>query len=108
MLKVFAEYQILPQYRPAYSMWMAEVRAKYPELEVFEGVDQPGLFVEIWSGLSSECYNRLKRARFQQQGDGLIDPVIESGYADIDWTEINNWVAGGASKIHLWYFKKVI
>jgi hypothetical protein len=108
MLKVFAEYQILPQHRPAYSAWIAGVRAKHWELEVFEGVDQPGLFIEVWDGLSCDAYQQLKSARLPQTDNIANCTPGASDFADMDWERMNEWVAGGASKIHLWHFRKVL
>ncbi|PZE21264.1 hypothetical protein CBW46_007790 [Paenibacillus xerothermodurans] len=101
---VFVEYQILPQHTPAYSEWLAEVRAKHAELEVYEGADQPGLFVEIWHGLSRDEYDRLKQERLTEAA-GSAGLGLPS--ASFSWRELHQWVSGGAQKIHIWYFEKV-
>ncbi|TDF98649.1 hypothetical protein [Paenibacillus piri] len=106
MHKTFIEYQIFTEYKAVYSNWMERVRAAYPELELYEGADQPGLFVEVWSGLSRQEYELLKAVRLQSER-----PANESSdrlnFDNTDWLQLNQWVPGGAAKIHIWYFEKV-
>lgn len=106
MSKVFVEYQILPAYTSNYSDWMAEVRAQYVDLELYEGSDQPGLFVEIWNGLSKEQYLLLKQARREQeQEDGAASQ--NNPFKDTPWFRLDEWVKGGREKVHIWHFEKV-
>ncbi|MCS7464836.1 hypothetical protein N0M98_32660 [Paenibacillus doosanensis] len=106
MSKVFVEYQILPDYRPNYSKWLKDVRANYPEVEFYEGTDQPGVIVEIWSGMTEEEFRAMKQVRARSEQDAAALP--EGGrFAVTAWSELEQWVKGGAAKVHIWQFEKV-
>ncbi|MDF2959295.1 MAG: hypothetical protein K0S39_1030 [Paenibacillus sp.] len=107
MTKTFIEYRILPEHRSAYSEWMKQVRADYPELEVYEGADQPGLFVELWNGLSREEYEVLKEVRLRLTTESDKEQMSGRKFDNNDWSRLHNWVSGGAVKIHIWLFEKV-
>lgn len=96
MSKVFVEYAINPEYRESFLIYMQERQEREGRLEVLEGTDQPGLFVEIWHDMSREAYNRLKEERFQQ----------DSGTtgSEAAW---DKWVKGGLSKLHIWHFTPI-
>ena len=96
MSKVFVEYAIYPEYRESFLIYMQERQEREGRLEVLEGTDQPGLFVEIWNDVSREEYIHLKEERFQQ-GDGT-----EGNQAAWD-----KWVKGGLSKLHIWHFTPI-
>lgn len=107
MFKIFVEYQILPQHRPVYSQWIQMVRDKCPELELLEGVDQPGLFIEVWNECTRETYLYMKQIR----GGSLSQPAnlvneTAARYSTIEWQAMEPWIQGGASKLHIWHFKK--
>lgn len=74
-------------------------------MEVYEGTEQPNLFVEIWSGLSDEEYAALKTARIGGGGgeasDGPADGRLDG------WRTMERWVVGGRGKIHMWQFKPI-
>ncbi|OXM87083.1 hypothetical protein [Paenibacillus rigui] len=107
MSKIFVEYQILPQYRPAYSAWVGKVRAVCPQLEVYEGSDQPGLYVEMWEGVSQDDYRRMKAIRKDKAGNVENHLPMAADWAQVDWSPLAEWVQGGESKIHIWHFVKV-
>jgi hypothetical protein len=107
MSKVFVEYQILPQHRSVYSQWVQIVKDKCPELELLEGVDQPGLYIEVWDGCSREAYEWMKKIRKSDVGLSPDDGGHTAALKEIDWSKLDEWVQGGASKINIWYFKKV-
>jgi hypothetical protein len=113
MSKVFVEYQILPQHRSAYSHWIKNVMGIHPELELLEGTDQPGLFVELWSGLSREAYEQMKEKRTHYQEQSLVEcnnteQLNRAQYMPcLHWRDMDNWVQGGVDKIHIWYFRIV-
>ncbi|WP_461480235.1 hypothetical protein [Paenibacillus sp. PvR052] len=77
---------------------MEGIKGQHPQLEVYEGSEQPNLFVEIWSGLSEEAYHSLKESRTG------ITAVEENSNP---WRLHDEWVPGGRAKIHIWQFKKV-
>jgi hypothetical protein len=107
MFKVFVEYQILPQHRSAYSRWIKNVMGIYPELELLEGADQPGLFVELWSGLTREDYDKLKKLRLGDMDHPITALKHLTCKEDVRWRDMHGWVKGGAEKIQIWYFNKV-
>ncbi|SFK79391.1 hypothetical protein SAMN03159341_101599 [Paenibacillus sp. 1_12] len=108
MSKVFVEYHILPQHRSVYSHWIQIVSDKCPELELLEGVDQPGLFIEVWSGWSRETYLQMKQMR-RSGTNSLAGSENEAiaRYRAIEWQSMDPWIQGGVSKINIWHFEKV-
>jgi hypothetical protein len=108
MSKVFVEYQILPQHRSVYSQWIQIVSDKCPELELLEGVDQPGLFIEVWSGWTRETFLHMKQMRksgANQSADMENEATVR--YRTIEWHCLDTWIQGGVSKINIWHFEKV-
>ena len=115
---VFVEYRIREEARDRYLRFMREQLERYnrrpdgenaadpqtaaseagapetgtPALKWYEGSDQPGLFVEMWSDVPWETYLRMKRERTE-------DPHSP-------WREMDEMVEGGKAKIHIWHFKK--
>ncbi|MEK8129635.1 hypothetical protein WMW72_17140 [Paenibacillus filicis] len=98
---VFTEYKIDAIHRTDYLTWAADLKQEFAELEIYEGTEQPNLFVEIWSGLSQEKYAALKAARIGE--DSRIAQDEESGR----WRTMELWVAGGRPKIHMWQFSPI-
>jgi hypothetical protein len=105
--KVFVEYQILPQHRSVYSLWIQNVRDKSLEMELLEGVDQPGLFIEIWSGCNREAFFWMKKMR--KNDPNLVFGEFGQPFEamDIDWRRMDEWIIGGIAKINIWHFIKV-
>ncbi|BFT69779.1 hypothetical protein [Paenibacillus sp. P36] len=95
MSKVFVEYAINPEYRDSFLIYMQEWQKREGRLEVLEGTDQPGLFVEIWSEVSRDEYIAMKEERLQQ-GEGQDNLAA--------WEK---WVKGGLSKLHMWHFTPI-
>jgi hypothetical protein len=90
MLKVFVEYRIVEESRSNYIHYMQKV-IKQIGLELFEGTDQPGLFVEIWSNVPYDAYERLKEERLAPK-EGSI------------WLPLSSMMDGGITKLHIWHF----
>lgn len=108
MSKVFVEYQILPQHRPVYSQWIQIVSDKCPELELLEGVDQPGLFIEVWSGWTRETFLYMKQMRKSGTNQSTdMENEDTARYRTIEWHCLDPWIQGGVSKINIWHFEKV-
>jgi hypothetical protein len=107
MSKVFVEYQILPQHRSVYSIWIQNVIDKNPKLELLEGVDQPGLFIEVWDGLTREAFDRMKKMRKYDTDLPPSESKQPASYIDVDWRRLDVWIQGGVSKINIWHFYKV-
>ncbi|MDU0203034.1 hypothetical protein ACYEXS_25625 [Paenibacillus sp. MAH-36] len=95
MSKVFVEYAINPEYRDSFLIYMQEWQKREGRLEVLEGTDQPGLYVEIWSEVSRDEYIAMKEDRLQQGGGRGNQAAWEK------------WVKGGLSKLHMWHFSPV-
>jgi hypothetical protein len=91
--KVFVEYTILQEMRLVYLNHMREWLKREGRMELLEGSDQPGLFVEIWNEVSYEDYVLLKKERLQPSPDQTFP-----------W---GDWVKGGLAKIHIWHFKTI-
>ena len=96
MCKVFVEYTILQEKRDVYLHYMQKM-IKQTGLELMEGTDQPGLFVEIWSDISYAAYESLKKLR----SEPVDNPVNNS-----EWESFEQFISGGFSKIHIWHFSK--
>jgi len=95
MFKVFVEYAIKAEGRTSYLIYMQELCKREGRLELLEGTDQPGLFVEIWEGLTFEEYEALKKER-------LTPAAPEERSAS--WEQ---WIEGGLRKLHMWHFTAV-
>ncbi|WP_159886311.1 hypothetical protein [Paenibacillus puerhi] len=77
------------------------MKQEYENLEIYEGTEQPNLFVEIWSGLSDEAYGELKAARIGEY------EAAGSEQSPGGWRTMERWVVGGRAKIHMWQFKTI-
>lgn len=75
-------------------MYMRKRKNEDGRIQLLEGSDQPGLFVEIWDDVTYEEYTKLKDRRKAPMQPG-----------DADWDE---WVQGGKAKLHIWHFTKVL
>ena len=56
MSKVFVEYAIKPAYRASFLIYMQGIQRREGRLELLEGTDQEGLYVEIWKDVTYEDY----------------------------------------------------
>jgi hypothetical protein len=92
----FAEYPIHSDYRDHYMKWVGEMTRRYAQLQVYEGTDQPNLFVESWEGMSHEDFTKMKQFRQEGLGEG-----------DADLRQVSQWLAEGKVKINMWHFQKV-
>lgn len=86
----FAEYKIAPEYVGAYIKLTEQLKKKYSEVNLYEGTDQPLLFVEVWSCASLEQAEQTKEERLSERSS---------------WSPISEWIVGGRSKLHVWTFK---
>lgn len=89
---VFVEYKVFPEKREAYLQWIEPLAGNESGLELYEGSDQPDLFVELWRGFDEEAYRAFKKSRLEA--------------SDSPWAELEQYVAGGAAKIHIWHFRR--
>jgi hypothetical protein len=91
--RCFVEYRIDPEARDAYLAWLGDMRATLNRAyHIYEGTDQPGLFVEVWEAESEEEAGRIQEER--------LDPRSS-------WSAMFEYVPGGQSRIHAWVFRPV-
>lgn len=90
---VFAEYRIDPDYREHYLQFMREIARRHPDLEWFEGTDQPNLFVEVWRGMDRASYELWKELRLAEWQE--------------EWSPLHTMIAGGKAKLHIWHFGQI-
>ncbi|MCY9667887.1 hypothetical protein M5X11_23690 [Paenibacillus alginolyticus] len=95
MSKVFVEYAIKPAFRESFLIYMQEWKRREGRLELLEGTDQEGLFVEIWKDVTYEEYLTLKQERLHGTEDASHQAL---------WEE---WIEGGLRKLHMWHFTEV-
>ncbi|QAY68195.1 hypothetical protein [Paenibacillus protaetiae] len=90
----FAEYKISPEYREPYLAYTGNLLAsgKYESLTLYEGTDQPCLFVEVWTAGSAEEAEQIKEERCDERSS---------------WYRVSSWIDGGAAKMHVWTFRPV-
>ncbi|MCM3713826.1 hypothetical protein M3202_06990 [Alkalihalobacillus oceani] len=62
------------------------------EVIIYEGVDQPGLFVEQFLLPNMQAYEKMKRIREEERIDF--------------WQTFNSYILGGKKKINMWAFEK--
>ncbi|SDO45714.1 hypothetical protein SAMN04487897_114113 [Paenibacillus sp. yr247] len=95
MSKVFVEYAIKSTYRESFLIYMQQWQRREGRLELLEGTDQCGLFVEIWNGVTYEEYISLKQDRLH----GSVSASHQAAWED--------WIEGGLRKLHIWHFSQV-
>lgn len=93
MITVFIEYKLEPDKRDEGIRLLAGMEKRMTALgashyRCWEGVDQPGLFVEAFEVAGMHEYEQVKKSRLADQ------PFC-------------NCVAGGAAKLHVWAFRNV-
>lgn len=85
MYRCFVEYRVADEQRDAYLQQMASLKKRYSNLYLYEGTDQPGLFVEIWETETEEAAYRIRDMRLAQQSPWDELPGMASG-------KVNAWV----------------
>jgi hypothetical protein len=111
MAKVFVEYKLDPRFREQYESWSRQViewtqsvqfqNVQFQSVQFYEGTDQPNLFVEIWDGMSHEQFLEFKDRRLSERF-----PDKQQAEARL-FREMNDWVEGGAAKLHIWHFGRL-
>lgn len=86
----FVEYRIDEQHQEPYRDHMEHCMKQLKQLHIYEGTDQPGLFVELWQAASEEEARRIKEERLS---------------AHSPLAAVSQWVPGGAQKLHAWVFQ---
>lgn len=93
MLLVFIEYKVNEEHREAYLREMARIPAEVAErggrnYQVYEGTDQPCLFVESFEVADEMTYRAIKAWRTGDQ-------------------RFAAFLVGGLEKMHVWAFRPV-
>lgn len=86
----FAEYRISPEWRAQYLIYTNGLLAEGYEVQLYEGTDQPSLFVEVWNAPTCEQAEQIKKERCNERSP---------------WFRISEWIVGGPAKMHVWTFK---
>ncbi|WP_168123730.1 hypothetical protein [Paenibacillus sp. HB172176] len=86
----FAEYRIKPECREAYLKAATMLMERASDMRLYEGTDQPHLFVEVWEAATAEGAEAIKKERRDERSA---------------WGELNAWIDGGQAKLHVWTFK---
>lgn len=88
----FVEYRIEATAEANYRAFMQQKLSEYESLQLYEGTDQPLLFVEMWQAANVEEAERIKKERCDERSQ---------------WKQVADWIVGGAAKCHAWTFKPV-
>lgn len=86
----FAEYRIIHEYRQEYLAYTDTLLSGLHDVHLYEGTDQPNLFVEVWNAGTAEHAERIKKERCSERSP---------------WFCISEWIVGGSEKMHIWTFK---
>ncbi|REK74622.1 hypothetical protein [Paenibacillus paeoniae] len=89
----FAEYKIKQENRENYLAEVEKLRLQERELvHIYEGTDQPSLFVEVWNCEDEAHALRVKEERLSERSP---------------WFALSSWIVGEPAKLHVWTFKPV-
>ena len=86
---IFVEYRIDPNKREAYELAIDRLLRTRANCILYEGSDQPNVFVEQYFETTPEQYAHMKQQRLEQESE---------------WDEITACIPGGRSKLHIWEF----
>ncbi|MFD1956229.1 hypothetical protein ACFSL6_19105 [Paenibacillus thailandensis] len=88
----FAEYKIRPEDKERYAAYTGSllVQERYRNVHLYEGTDQPCLFVELWTAATAEEAEQIKKERSDKRSP---------------WYRVSEWIPGGAGKMHIWTFR---
>jgi hypothetical protein len=98
MIKVFIEYKVDAEKHEAYLALLPQLKERILEWDVedfrvFEGTDQPLLFVEEYYVKDMDVYRNTKEGRLSES-----NPF---------WHDLHKCIVGGAAKVHIWAFKQI-
>ncbi|MBB3108454.1 hypothetical protein FHS18_000482 [Paenibacillus phyllosphaerae] len=92
MAVCFVEYRIAEEHEEAYLEWIAQQQAADPRFLLYEGTDQPLLFVEVWQATDVQAAEAIKKERCDERSS---------------WRLLSEWIPGGPAKLHAWTFRPV-
>ncbi|QNK56198.1 hypothetical protein [Paenibacillus sp. PAMC21692] len=90
MFITFAEYRISPEFQEQYEAATKLLLTETEGVELYEGTDQPGLFVEIWRAADVAQAERIKKERCSERSS---------------WAVLTPMILGGSAKLHVWTFQ---
>lgn len=104
MKKLFVEYTIKEDVKEAYIAFMKDKLfgkngrtgdnrlSGENGVEWLESAEQPGLFLEVWSGVEDvEAFRRERKGEIAS-----------------DWSPLLDMIVGGAAKINMWTFRPAV
>jgi hypothetical protein len=97
-ITVLTEYKIIDKERERFLGLLKHLKNNLLDLGavdvlVYEGVDQPGLFVEEFIVEDKDAYSQMKKVRNSE-----LTPF---------WQEFHTCILGGNAKVHIWAFQKI-
>ncbi len=92
-MKILSEYKVLSNRREQYLVYVEQLRQTFANVRIYEGVRQPGLFVEEWDGCEEAFFDALV-----EQRNEVAHPL---------WSQLDEVVDGGRAKVHTWLFREV-
>lgn len=97
-IKVFIEYKVIPEKREQYLKLAEKIAAQYHDFQIqsfsiYEGIEQPNLFVEDFIISGYEFFNCLRNERLQEQL-----PF---------WQDLHSCIYGSVSKVNIFVFEEI-
>ncbi|CAM4318419.1 hypothetical protein FHS16_000787 [Paenibacillus endophyticus] len=88
----FAEYRIAEESRLPFLELTNKLLQHEKDMYLYEGTDQPNLFVEVWHAATSAEAEQIKKERCSERSS---------------WSQVSSYIVGGQAKLHVWTFKSV-
>lgn len=97
-IRVFIEYKIQKKHYETYLNGISDLKKELAKrhaehIQVYEGADQPYLFVEAFDVKRMEDYEKLKDERLNEEHE--------------IWKRLHRFIEGGTGKLHIWAFMEV-
>ncbi|MFC4775552.1 hypothetical protein ACFO9Q_01990 [Paenibacillus sp. GCM10023252] len=92
MYTCMAEYKIAQEYREKYLHYVEGLLRGEKAVQVYEGTNQPNLFVEVWHAATEAEALQVQEERCGERSS---------------WSAITAWIPGGVSKLHVWTFRRI-
>jgi hypothetical protein len=97
-ITILSEYKVDKEQRETYLNLIHELKDQLhhfgaEHITIYEGTDQPDLFVEEFVVANMDVYTEIKDIRKNEQS--------------VFWQKFNGCISGGKDKVHMWAFKKL-
>jgi hypothetical protein len=92
-VKIFVEYMVHVEKISHYLAYVQELKRSYARVRVYEGLRQPGLYVEEWEGYSEAFFDELRAERAQ----------VEHPF----WSQLDFVLVDGRKKMNIWIFREI-